>query len=99
MEIFKIKNTPRIKDYVELFTKVEKVIESLDNFNQLGSAYKYLSLFDKFLDDSLFKGCSSFNKGTVEYILQINREDLRRRIIVRENQLFEDYLDNKTNKR
>lgn len=98
MGIFKTKNTPRIKDYVEVFVKVENVIKSLDNFNQLNAARKYIGLFDKFLEDSLFQGRTSFKKGTVEYVLYHNRESLFYIFKVREDLLIEDRIHTKREK-
>ena len=95
MRIFKTKDTPRIRDYVELFTKVEKVIESLDNFTQVNATYRYLHLFDKFLDNELFEGRIYFNKGTVRAILKEKSRDLRLRMSVREAQLFENHISTK----
>ena len=92
MRIFKTKNTPRIRDYVELFTKVEKVIESLDNFTQVNTTYRYLDLFDKCLDNALFEGRIYFNKGTVRAILKEKSRGLRLRMRIREAQLFENYV-------
>lgn len=98
MGIFKTKNTPRIKDYVEVFVKVENVIKSLDNFNQLNAARKYIGLFDKFLEDSLFQGRTSFKKGTVEHVLHHNRESLFYIFKVREDLLIEDRIHIKRDK-
>lgn len=98
MGIFRTKNTPRIRDYVELFVKVENVIKSLDNFNQLGAAYRYIGLFDKFLEDSLFQGRTVFKKGTVEHILYYKRESVRFIFKVREDLLIEDRIRTKREK-